>query len=132
MNQIDKQPRELDRWENEGGALPAEGSRAGTPVRTLEKGLMPSAGDDLVKAKIGPTRRGAHDLFFADLMRKAVKVLKNLDATGGHGEAHTDVQREAMTVLMRQHFVNRTIYKAGLVIYEITNAGRQYVHDLPA
>jgi hypothetical protein len=70
MNQIDKQQRELDRWENEGGALPAEGTRGGTPVRPLEKGLMPSAGDDLVKAKIGPTRRHAHDRFFADLMGK--------------------------------------------------------------
>jgi hypothetical protein len=70
MNQIDKQPHELDRWENEGGALPAENASDDAPVGPPEKALLPLAGREVVQIKIGPTRQAAHDRFFANLMKR--------------------------------------------------------------
>ena len=69
---------------------------------------------------------------FATLMAETAKVLKDLDEAGGHDEAHTEIQRAAMTALMRQRLVDRKTYKDGLVIYEITEAGRDYVRGLPS
>lgn len=86
MNQIDKQPHELDRWEKEGGALPAENASDDAPVRPPEKALLPLAGREVVQTKIGPTRQAAHDRFFANLMKETANVLENLRATSGHGE----------------------------------------------
>ncbi len=130
MNQIDKQPHELDRWENEGGALPAEKASDGAPAGLSEKALLPLAGREVVQVKIGPTRPAAHDRFFANLKEVTANNLKNLEATGGHGEAHTELQREKKTVLARQHFSNRATYRANLVNCEITNAGRQHARGL--
>ena len=104
MNQYNRQAQELDRREN--------GERKGA------------------RLKIGSAGHNEHDRFLADLLEETARVLKDLDAAGGHDEAHTDVQREAMTDLIRQHLVNRTTYKDGLVIYEITEAGRAYVRGL--
>jgi hypothetical protein len=122
MNRIDRQTQELDRWENEGGALPTGEANGDAPARAQKKRLPPSAGGEV--AKIGSARRGEGD--FVDLLAKTAKLLKNLDEAGGHSEGCTGTQRGAMSALMRRRFVNRTIYKGGLVIYEITDAGRQY------
>ena len=91
---------------------------------------MPLAGREVVQVKIGPTLRGAHGQFFANPMEETAHALKTSEVTGGHGEAHTEVQREALTILTRQHFVNRAIYDARLVIYNIADAGRQPARNL--
>jgi len=126
MNQINEQTQELERWENEGGALPTGEANGDAPAKAPGKRLPPSAGGE--QPKIRPVRQG--ELDFADLPANTAKLLKNLDEAGGHSEARTGAQRQAMSVLMRRRFVNRTIYKGGLVIYEITDAGRRYARDL--
>ena len=92
---VNRTAQELDRWENEGGALRAE-----------------------------------HQRFLVGLTETEAGALKNLDAAGGHREAHAKDDGEAMKLLVRRHFVKRSAYKAGLVTYEITNAGREFVRDL--
>ena len=55
----------------------------------------------------------------------ALSELIELDAAGGHCEAFSSAHREAMIALMEARLVHRVTYKAGLVIYEITDAGRR-------
>ena len=73
--------------------------------------------------KCGPEPQNARDQFVTELLEETANALKDLDAAGGHGEAHTEGQREAMTDLLGQRLVN-------LVIFEITDAGRDYVRGL--
>jgi len=80
--------------------------------------------------KCGPEPQNARDQFVTELLEETANALKDLDAAGGHGEAHTEGQREAMTDLLGQRLVNRKTYKHGLVIFEITDAGRDYVRGL--
>ena len=112
MNRRDKQSLAPDRQENEGGA--------------------PSVINGAIRANSGPDRPNGHDRFVADLMEETARVLKDLNAAGGHDEAHSEGQRQAMIDLMGRRLVNRTTYKHGLVIYEITDAGRAYVRALPS
>jgi hypothetical protein len=112
MNQRNKQSLAPDRQENEGGA--------------------PSVISGAIRVNGGSERPNGHDRFVADLLEETAKVLKDLNAAGGHDEAHSDGQRQAMMDLMVRRLVNRTTYKHGLVIYEITDAGRDYVRGLPS
>jgi hypothetical protein len=98
---------ELDRWENEGGRL-AEKAKGG-----IDRG--PWVGRPVE----GPSRKNA-------------MLLKALAAAGGSGEAHSDMYRQAMAALMKTRLVTCITYRAGLVIYEITDAGRKFVRDLPS
>jgi hypothetical protein len=54
-----------------------------------------------------------------------MNVLVELDAAGGHCEALSSVHRRALSALIEAHLVHRVTYPAGLVIYEITDAGRR-------
>jgi hypothetical protein len=110
MDRRDKQFLVPDRQENEGG----------TP--SVISGAI----------RVPTDRPNGHDRFVADLMEETARVLKDLNAAGGHDEAHSDGQRQAMIDLMGRRLVNRTTYKHGLVIYEITDAGRDYVRGLPS
>jgi hypothetical protein len=110
MTQRDKQSLAPDRRENDGGAP------------SLISGAI----------RVPPDRPNGQDRFVADLLEETARVLKDLNAAGGHDEAHSDGQRQAMIDLMSRRLVNRTTYKHGLVIYEITDAGRDYVRGLPS
>ena len=54
-----------------------------------------------------------------------MNVLIELDAAGGHSEAFSKTHGLALTALMEARLVRRVTYPAGLVIYEITDAGRR-------
>ena len=99
---------DLDRWENEGGGRPALGAQVGGG--TLN---MPVSGRPVEYAA-----------------RKNVKSLRDLDAAGGFGEAVTGSHRRSMATLIKANLVNRINYPSGLVIYEITEAGRKFARDL--
>ena len=58
-------------------------------------------------------------------MQAAASALVELEAAGGHSEALSAAHRRALTALMQDRLVQRVTYKAGLVIYEITEAGRR-------
>jgi hypothetical protein len=99
-----KQPKplshELDRWEDEGGALPAENAdRAG-------------------------------DRSAANVSKRYAALLKDIDATGGYHEPLTEKQRHALMALIEMRLVARTTYRAGLVTYGLSEAGRRIVEDL--
>lgn len=102
-----KQPKplshELDRWEDEGGAL-----------------LVPAA-------KPSP----AHDRS-ADVSKGNAALLKDLDAAGAYHEPLPDMQRQALMALIEMRLVDRTIYRAGLVTYGLSDAGRRFVENFPA
>ena len=55
----------------------------------------------------------------------SLNVLIELDAAGGHSEAFSETHGLALTALMEARLVRRVTYPAGLVIYEITDAGRR-------
>ena len=54
-----------------------------------------------------------------------MNVLIELDAAGGHCEALSRTHGLALSALMQARLVQRVTYPAGLVIYEITDAGRR-------
>ena len=54
-----------------------------------------------------------------------IEVLVALDEAGGHCEALSPAHRQALRVLTDERLVRRVVYPAGLVIYEITDAGRR-------
>jgi hypothetical protein len=55
----------------------------------------------------------------------ALTALHELEDAGGHSEALSIPHQQALRALMQDHLVRRVAYKAGLVIYEITKAGRR-------
>lgn len=59
-----------------------------------------------------------------------MNVLIELDAAGGHCEALSSAHRHALRALTEARLVHRVTYPAGLVIYEITDAGRRMSADL--
>jgi len=68
---------------------------------------------------------------FADLRHPVdMNVLIELDAAGGHCEALSSAHGHALYALMEARLVHRVAYPAGLVIYEITDAGRRLSADL--
>lgn len=128
MNHSDTRSFSLPR----AGVTPISNPTKGNPALTPWEGELggPAIAGETMGAKCGPARGNACDPFAAKLPEEAVKALKDLDAAGGHGEAHTESQRRAMADLLRQRLVNRTTYKNGLVIFEITDAGRAHVRGL--
>lgn len=59
-----------------------------------------------------------------------MNVLVELDAAGGHCEALSSTHGHALNALIEAHLVHRVTYPAGLIIYEITDAGRRMSADL--
>lgn len=57
--------------------------------------------------------------------RGAVATLIELEAAGGHCEALSKAHRKTLTALVEARLVHRVTYKAGLVVYQITEAGRR-------
>jgi hypothetical protein len=55
----------------------------------------------------------------------ALTALHELEDAGGHSEAFSIPHQQALRALMQDRLVRRVVYKAGLVIYEITKAGRR-------
>jgi len=93
MNQTKDQRHALERWENEGGAPAAKPENNGLPNSVPEK-QMPVA--ETQTLKIGPTQRGAHDRFFADLKNGASNL--SASAAGGYGKLRPGLQAEPMTL----------------------------------
>lgn len=60
-----------------------------------------------------------------------MSVLLELDAAGGHSEAFSKTHGLALTALAEARLVRRVTYPAGLVIYEITDAGRRMSASSP-
>ena len=61
-----------------------------------------------------------------------MRILADLDAKGGHGEAAADWQGAALAALMDARFIERTAYRGGLVMYEITKSGRRFLGERAA
>jgi len=59
-----------------------------------------------------------------------INVLIELDDAGGHSEALSSAHGLALGALIEARLVHRVTYPAGLVIYEITEAGRRISTDL--
>ena len=54
-----------------------------------------------------------------------IEILLALDEAGGHCEAFSQAHHHALAALIDDRLVHRVVYPAGLVIYEITDAGRR-------
>ena len=98
MKQSKSLSHELDRWEDEGGAL-----------------LVPAA-------KPSP----AGDRSIAPMSKRNAALLKDLDATGGYHESLSERQRQALMALIEMRLVHRTTYRAGRVTYGLSDAVRRF------
>jgi hypothetical protein len=59
-------------------------------------------------------------------------ILKDLVEGGGHGEMPAAAQQQSLSALIEARLINRVVYRAGLVVHEITDAGRRYIRDMSA
>ena len=65
-----------------------------------------------------------------DHLLSGSNILKDLVDDGGHSEISAAAHQQSLSALVEARLINRVVYRAGLVVHEITDAGRRYVRDL--